>query len=120
MARRAKSNEPLSLREPPAKTVAGRENQLINMTIDLVEKQIREGTASSQVLTHFLKLASTREQLEQAKIRCETKMIEAKSNAVQDSGDYTRIANEALEAFKTYSGAATNQTIESSAEYDSE
>ena len=120
MARRAKSNEPLSLREPPAKTVAGRENQLINMTIDLVEKQIREGTASSQVLTHFLKLASTREQLEQAKIRCETKMIEAKTNAVQDSGDYTRIANEALEAFKTYSGAATNQTIESIAEYDSE
>lgn len=119
MARRARSNEPISPYEPPARTIAGRENQLINMTVDLVEKQIREGTASSQVLTHFLKLASTREQLEQAKIRCETKMIEAKTSAVQDSGDYTRIANEALEAFKSYSGAATNQIIESSDEYDS-
>lgn len=36
----------------PALTPEARENQLISLASDLAEKQLREGTASSQVITH--------------------------------------------------------------------
>ena len=56
---------------PPALTREGRENQLIDLAIDQAEKELREGTASSQVLVHYLKLASTREKREKEKMEAE-------------------------------------------------
>ena len=38
-----------------------RENLLVSLAIDLAEKQLREGSASAQVITHYLKLAGRRE-----------------------------------------------------------
>ena len=57
---------------PPATTPQGREDQLISLAIDLAEKQLREGTASAQVTTHFLKLASSKEKLEREKLEFPT------------------------------------------------
>ena len=51
----------------PAMSEEGRENQLIAMAINLAEKQLREGTASSQVITHFLKLGTQAAKLEKEK-----------------------------------------------------
>src|SRR5450756_775277 len=65
-------------RRPPATTPRQRENQLIASAIDLAEKQIADGTATSQVLTHFLKLGSGREELERDKLRQENKLLQAK------------------------------------------
>ena len=48
----------------PALTPEARENQMISLAVDLAGKQLQEGTASSQVITHFLKLGSTKQQLE--------------------------------------------------------
>ena len=56
------------IRRRPATTPEARENQMINLAIDLAEKQLMEGTASSQVMTHFLKLATTKEKLEKEKL----------------------------------------------------
>ena len=64
-------------------TPEGRENQMVSLAIDLAEQQMREGTASAQVITHYLKLGTTRERLEQAKIEREVKLLEARSESCE-------------------------------------
>jgi hypothetical protein len=62
----------------PATTPEGRENQLIAAAVNLAERQLRDGTAAAQVITHYLKLGSTRESLEQEKLRKENDLLEAR------------------------------------------
>lgn len=50
-------------RRAQGRSLAAREKQIANMALDLAEKQIKEGTATSQVITHFLKIATLREEL---------------------------------------------------------
>lgn len=69
-------------RRPPATTLEGRENQLVSLAVELAEKQMREGTASSQVITHYLKLGTTREKLEQERLRLENEHTKAKTEAL--------------------------------------
>lgn len=88
----------------PALTPEARENQMISLAVDLAEQQLRDGTASSQVITHFLKLGSTKERLELEKIRKEILQLEAKTKAIGDSEDSKRIYEEALRAMRKYSG----------------
>lgn len=88
----------------PATTDEGRESQLISLAVDLAEKQLVEGTASSQVLTHFLKLASTREKLEQAKIEKENLLLSAKVDQLASAKRVEELYAKALEAMRTYAG----------------
>jgi hypothetical protein len=88
----------------PATTLEGRENQLISLAVELAEKQMREGSASSQVITHFLKLASTREKLEQRKIEQENLLLSAKVDQLASAKRIEELYEEALKAMKTYSG----------------
>lgn len=81
-----------------------RENQLIALAVDRAEQQIREGTASSQIIVHYLKLASTREKLEQEKIRRENEMLQAKTKAYANAEDIKHLMEDALDAMRTYSG----------------
>ena len=64
MGRTKKSESKNSKKIRPASSPEAREKQLISLAVNLAEKQLMEGTASSQVITHYLKLGSTREQLE--------------------------------------------------------
>ena len=66
----------------PSTTREGREAQLIALATDLAEKQLMEGSASSQVVTHFLKLGSTRETKEQERLASENELLKAKIEAV--------------------------------------
>ena len=88
----------------PALTPESRENQLISLSVDLAEKQLREGTASSQVITHFLKLGSTKNQLELEKIRHENALLEAKTQSLQSAKRVEELYENALNAMKDYSG----------------
>lgn len=88
----------------PARTPEGRENQLISLAADLAERQLREGTASSQVITHFLKLASTRERLEQAKIQNENLLLSAKVDAIASAKKIEELYKQAMNAMRQYSG----------------
>ena len=63
---------------PPAKTPEDREAQLVSLAYDFAEEQFRNGTASSQVTSHFLKMGSTREHLEQERLRKENLLLTAK------------------------------------------
>lgn len=88
----------------PALTPEARENQLIALSIDLAEKQLREGTASSQVITHFLKLGSTKERLELEKIKKENELLIAKAESLQSGKNIEKLYLEAMSAFREYSG----------------
>lgn len=88
----------------PATTPEGRENQLISLAIDLAERQLTNGTAASQVITHFLKLASTREKLEQERLQRENLLLSAKVNQIASSQRIEALYETALNAMRQYSG----------------
>ena len=92
------------VKRAPATTPEGRENQLISAAIDLAERQIREGTASSQVITHYLKLGTTREQLEKEKIRNENQLLQARVEALASTRRMEELYEEAIQAMRSYSG----------------
>lgn len=91
-------------RRRPATTVEGREGQVVSLAIDLAERQILDGTASSQVITHFLKLGSTRERLEQERLDRENKLLESKVEALASAQRIEELYADALKAMKTYQG----------------
>ena len=88
----------------PALTPEARENQLISLATDLAEKQLREGTASSQVISHYLKLGSTRERLEREKLEEENKLLKARTEALQSSKRVEELYTDALNAMRRYAG----------------
>lgn len=88
----------------PATTLEGRENQLISLAHDLAEKQLREGSASSQVTTHFLKLGSTRERLEQRRLENENLLLSAKIEQIHSGKRMEELYDNAISAMKSYSG----------------
>lgn len=88
----------------PALTPEARENQMISLAVDLAEKQLMEGTASSQVITHYLKLGSTKERLEKEKLMEENKLLRARTEAIEASKDSEALFEEAIKAMRNYSG----------------
>ena len=92
----------------PALTPESRENQLIALSVDLAEKQLREGTASSQVITHFLKLGTEKAKLEQEKLRRENELLRAKTESIESSKRVEELYSEAINAIKLYSGNGGN------------
>lgn len=88
----------------PALTPEGRENQLIMLATDLAEKQLREGTASSQVITHFLKLATTNAKLETERLIKENKLLDAKAEEIQNRQSSDEKYIEAIRAMSEYQG----------------
>ena len=88
----------------PALTPEARENQMISLAMDLVEQRLRNGTASSQETTHFLKLATTQHQLEKEKLLTENKLLQAKIDNLEAQSSSSTLYAEALKAFSSYSG----------------
>lgn len=99
----------------PATTDDNRESQLVSTALDLAEKQMQEGTASSQVITHFLKLGSTRERLEQERLRHENELLQAKVDAMASMRRVEELYAEALSAMRAYAGQIVNEELD---EYD--
>jgi hypothetical protein len=99
-----KDEEPPRRRRPPATTPEARENQMIALAVDLAEKQLLKGTASSQVITHYLKLGSTKERIEKEILLKEKDLIEAKTKAIQSAEKVEELYKNALNAMRSYSG----------------
>lgn len=104
MASGSKDGEDKITRRPPAKTPEARERQLVSLAVDLAEKQILEGTASTGVLTHYLKMASEREKKERLKLDLENKLLQAKTDQIGSQAKSEEMYKEAIQAFKSYSG----------------
>lgn len=102
MAKVKKSSDSRKMR--PASTPEARENQLISLAVDLAEQQLRDGTASSQVITHYLKQSTVKAQLELEKLRQENELIKAKTEAYQSAKRVEELYTNALNAMRNYSG----------------
>ena len=100
---KVKTSEPVK-KIRPALTPEARENQMISLAVDLAEKQLQEGTASSQVITHYLKLGSTRERLEREKLAEENKLLRAKTKSIEEAADMKDLYVNAIKAMARYSG----------------
>lgn len=104
MARvRSLNPEPKKKSRPPL-TAEGKEKQMISLAIDCAEKQLREGTASSQVITHYLKLASIKNELEMEKLRKENELLKAKTEAIKSAKSQEELYAKAIAAIRLYSG----------------
>lgn len=88
----------------PGRTPEERENQLIALAVDVAEEQLRNGTASSQVITHFLKLGSTKEKIEKEILEKQKSLIEAKTAAIQSAKRVEELYENALIAMRSYQG----------------
>lgn len=91
-------------KQKPSSSPESRENQVIAMAYDLAEKQIREGTASAQVITHFLKMGSTKEREERETMKEQRKLMAAKTKSYENNQRLENLFSDALKAMRTYSG----------------
>lgn len=80
------------------------ERMAIVAAMDVATQQILDGTASNSVILHFLKLGSSRERLEQARLEADTTLAKAKVSALESAARTEELVQEALAAFKVYSG----------------
>lgn len=88
----------------PALSVENREQQMIGLAVDLAEQQLRDGTASSQVITHYLKLGTIRAELEREKLIEENKLLRAKTEAIESGKEMKALYEEAIKAMRNYAG----------------
>lgn len=110
----AKQSEkaPSSRKMRPATTPEARENQLISLAVDLAERQLLEGTASSQVITHYLKLGTQKERIEREILEKQKELIEAKTQNLQSSQKIEELYTNALNAMRNYSGHKSEEVEE--------
>lgn len=104
----SKTDDDSTRKMRPATTPEGRENQMIALAVDLAEQQLRDGTASAQVITHYLKLGSTKERLEKDILRQQKELMIAKTEALQSQKNMDELYSKAIEAMRTYSGFFNN------------
>lgn len=90
--------------ESPAITIEGRENQLISLAVDAAEKQLREGTASSQIITTLLKYATSQAKLEKEILELQKELIKAKTENLKASQYRDELYKEAIAAMREYGG----------------
>lgn len=105
MARVKAKNDSGSVRKiKPAISPEARENQMISLAVDSAEKQMLEGTASSQIIVHYLKLGTMKHKLELEKLEKENELMKAKTESLRSAERIEEMYLEALKAMSTYRG----------------
>lgn len=104
MAKAKKDSSGSTRKLRPALTPEAREKQMMSLAMDCAEQQLRDGTASSQVICHFLKLASSKEKLEKERLEEENKLLRAKAEALKSAETSEEMYRNAIKAFTKYSG----------------
>ncbi len=88
----------------PGLTPESREDQLVALAINLAEQQLLDGTASSQVISHFLKIGSTKERIEREILKEQKDLIKAKTEILKSEKRTEELYDEAIKAMRRYSG----------------
>lgn len=91
-------------RRPPALSPEAREDQLVAAAIDLAEEKLLDGTASTQLICHYLKLGTEKSKLEAEKLRHENQLLEAKTDAIKSAQRSEEVYAQALDAMRMYRG----------------
>lgn len=107
MPRMSNKPEPkrLDSKTSPPLTPEARENMMISLAIDRAEEQLRDGTASAQVIVHYLRLASQKDRLEREQLEKKNELLRAKTDAIKAAENTERLYAEAMKAFRAYGGA---------------
>ena len=95
-----------------ALSIENQEARMIALATDLAEQQLRDGTASSQVITEFIKRGSMKQELELEKLRAENKMLLAKAKAYEDQKNMAEVYERALKAMRNYAGQGDEDDYE--------
>lgn len=77
---------------------------MISMAYDLVEERLRNGTATSQEVCHFLRLGSMKERKELELMQKKNELMTAKTEALQSAKRIEELYSDAISAFKSYRG----------------
>ena len=104
VSRRVNKTKDSAPRRPPATTPDQRENELISLATDVAERQMRDGSASAQVISYYLKLGSSREKLEQERIANENRLMDQKIEALKSQQRVEELYANALSAMQSYQG----------------
>lgn len=102
----------------PALSPEARENQLIYLATELAEQQLRDGTASSQVITHYLKLGSSKERIEKEILMKQKELISAKTESLQSAKRIEELYTNAIAAMRRYSGHGGDENDEDDEQED--
>lgn len=103
---------PKTRRRPPARTPEEEENYMISIAVKETEKRILDGTAPAQLLVHYLKLATVKEQLEKEKMEKEIELLRAKTEAIESEKNISEMYQNAIKAFGIYTGATSAEESE--------
>lgn len=91
-------------RRRPALSPEAEEDEMIALAVARAKEQLIDGTASSQIIVHYLKMASTEERIKREILEKQKDLIEAKTHSIQSTARSEEIAKKALDAFRHYSG----------------
>lgn len=97
-------SEDIKPKQAPAVSPEARETQLIALAMQRAEERLRNGTATSQEICHFLKLGSTKERLEKEMMEEQKKLLEAKTEAIQSAKNIESLYKDAIDAMRIYTG----------------
>lgn len=100
----AKTKTVTKQKSKPSLTAEAREKRMISLAMDLAEQQLMDGTASSQLITEFVKRGSAKARLENEKLREENELLKAKASAINSAKETEKLYKEALDAMRNYSG----------------
>lgn len=100
---------PKRSRSRPASSPEARENQLISLAYDLAEERLRNGTATSQEVVHFLRLGSMKERKELELLSKKIELDTAKTEALQSAKRIEDLYANAINAFKSYRGDSEDE-----------
>lgn len=95
----------------PALTPEAQEAELISLATNLAREQLINGTASSQVITHYLKLGSSREQLEKETIAKQMELLDAKIESLQSAARIEELYKDAIQSMRVYSGRTKDEDV---------
>lgn len=102
--RRSQKNKTQAPQHRASTTPQGRENQLIELAVNLAEKQLRDGTASAQVQTHYLKAGSTKEYLERQRLAMDVELMKAKQAQMESMVRIEELYEQAIISMRSYQG----------------
>lgn len=91
----------------PSLSPEAQENRMIALAVNLAEQQLRDGTASSQVISHYLKLGSTKAKLEKEILEKQKDLLTAKADSIRSNDELRGMYAEAIRAMSKYQGSNT-------------
>lgn len=99
-------------RLPPAMTPEARENRLVSLAMDLAEERLLDGTASNQLIVHYLKLGTTKEQMEKEMMEKQMRNLDAKTEAIESAKRVEELYEKAINAMRLYSGQKSYEELD--------